>query len=65
MPLTYSFGLLAYVITINIAFIDDFRPEAGYLITLAATVVSYPTACYFKVFQSYLVGKNPKLEFIY
>ena len=52
-PLTYSFGLIAYVVVVNVAFISDYSADVGYLVALACTVVCYAMALHYKVFQMY------------
>ena len=62
-PLTYSFGLIAYVIVINLVFISEFRVGTAYIMAFAGTVLSYGVAFHYQIFKTYLDGKNPNLRY--
>lgn len=64
MPITYSFALIIYIVVIDVAFLHDFYPEAGYIIVLISTILSYGIAIHYKVFKTFLDGVNPKFYLI-
>lgn len=46
-PLAYSFGMIIYLVAIDVAFLIGFTPGIAFWVSLSATVLSYVPALYF------------------